>query len=111
VTRVFSFADKVVLITASTWTPWKVGGGGEDHRGGGRNGLLKHEIKAMQQSGGCAILNMSSITSSITAAPANGLYATKGGVNGLTKAAAIEAGKDKISVNALAFAASTSPGA
>jgi NAD(P)-dependent dehydrogenase (short-subunit alcohol dehydrogenase family) len=39
------------------------------------------------------------------------LRATKGGVNGLTKAAAIEAGKDKISVNALAFAASTSPGA
>jgi NAD(P)-dependent dehydrogenase (short-subunit alcohol dehydrogenase family) len=52
VTRVFSFADKVVLITAS-----------------------------------------------------------KGGVNDLTKAAAIEAGKDRISVNALAFAASTSPGA
>ncbi len=67
---------------------------------------LKHEIKAMQASGGGAILNMSSITSSITAAPANGLYAaTKGGVNALTKAAASEVGKDNISVNALAFSA------
>jgi NAD(P)-dependent dehydrogenase (short-subunit alcohol dehydrogenase family) len=36
---------------------------------------LKHEIKAMRTSGGGAILNMSSVTSSITAAPANGLYA------------------------------------
>jgi NAD(P)-dependent dehydrogenase (short-subunit alcohol dehydrogenase family) len=54
---------------------------------------LKHEIKAMRAGGGGAILNMSSVTSSITAAPANGLYAaTKGGVNGLTKAAAIEVG-------------------
>ena len=54
---------------------------------------------------------MSSVTSSITAAPANGLYAaTKGGVNGLTKAAAIEVGRDNISVNALAFAAIDVPG-
>ena len=72
---------------------------------------LKHEIRAMRQGGGGAILNMSSVTSSITAAPANGLYAaTKGGVNGLTKAAAIEVGKDNISVNALAFAAIDIPG-
>jgi NAD(P)-dependent dehydrogenase (short-subunit alcohol dehydrogenase family) len=72
---------------------------------------LKHEIKAMRAGGGGAILNMSSVTSSITAAPANGLYAaTKGGVNGLTKAAAIEVGKDNISVNALAFAAIDIPG-
>jgi NAD(P)-dependent dehydrogenase (short-subunit alcohol dehydrogenase family) len=72
---------------------------------------LKHEIRAMRTGGGGAILNMSSVTSSITAAPANGLYAaTKGGVNGLTKAAAIEVGKDNISVNALAFAAIDIPG-
>ena len=72
---------------------------------------LKHEIEAMRKDGGGAILNMSSVTSSITAAPANGLYAaTKGGVNGLTKAAAIEVGKDNISVNALAFAAIDIPG-
>jgi NAD(P)-dependent dehydrogenase (short-subunit alcohol dehydrogenase family) len=67
---------------------------------------LKHEINAMRRGGGGAIVNRSSITSSITAAPANGLYAaTKGGVNGPTKVAAIEVGKDNISVNALAFAA------
>jgi NAD(P)-dependent dehydrogenase (short-subunit alcohol dehydrogenase family) len=72
---------------------------------------LKHEIRAMRKGDGGAILNMSSVTSSITAAPANGLYAaTKGGVNGLTKAAAIEVGKDDISVNALAFAAIDIPG-
>jgi NAD(P)-dependent dehydrogenase (short-subunit alcohol dehydrogenase family) len=72
---------------------------------------LKHEIRAMRAGGGGAILNMSSVTSSITAAPANGLYAaTKGGVNGLTKAAAIEVGKHNISVNALAFAAIDIPG-
>jgi NAD(P)-dependent dehydrogenase (short-subunit alcohol dehydrogenase family) len=73
---------------------------------------LKHEIRAMRKGGGGAILNMSSVTSSITAAPANGLYAaTKGGVNGLTKAAAVEVGKDNISVNALAFAAIDIPAA
>jgi NAD(P)-dependent dehydrogenase (short-subunit alcohol dehydrogenase family) len=72
---------------------------------------LKHEIKAMRARGGGSILNMSSVTSSITAAPSNGLYAaTKGGVNALTKAAAIEVGKDNISVNALAFAAIDIPG-
>lgn len=72
---------------------------------------LKHEINAMRANGGGAILNMSSVTSSITAAPANGLYAaTKGGVNGLTKAAAIEVGSHNISVNALAFAAIDIPG-
>ena len=67
---------------------------------------LKHEIAAMRASGGGAILNMSSVTSSMTAVPANGLYAaTKGGVNALTKTAAVEVAKDEISVNALAFAA------
>ena len=68
-------------------------------------------ILAMRAGGGGAILNMSSVTSSMTAAPANGLYAaTKGGVNALTKAAAIEVGRDNISVNALAFAAIDIPG-
>lgn len=54
---------------------------------------------------------MSSVTSSITAAPANGLYAaTKGGVNGLTKAAAIEGARTTSASNALAFAAIDIPG-
>ena len=52
---------------------------------------LRHEITAMRARGGGSIVNMSSVTSDITAVPANGLYAaTKGGVNALTKAAAIE---------------------
>jgi NAD(P)-dependent dehydrogenase (short-subunit alcohol dehydrogenase family) len=72
---------------------------------------LRHEITAMRARGGGSIVNMSSVTSDITAVPANGLYAaTKGGVNALTKAAAIEVAKDNISVNSLAFAAIDIPG-
>jgi NAD(P)-dependent dehydrogenase (short-subunit alcohol dehydrogenase family) len=53
---------------------------------------------------------MPSVTSDITAVPANGLYAaTKAGVNALTKAAAVEVAKD-ISVNSLTFAAIDIPG-
>jgi NAD(P)-dependent dehydrogenase (short-subunit alcohol dehydrogenase family) len=72
---------------------------------------MKHEIPALREAGGGAIVNMSSVTSSITAVPANGMYAaTKGGVNALTKAAAVEVAKDNISVNALALAAIDIPG-
>jgi NAD(P)-dependent dehydrogenase (short-subunit alcohol dehydrogenase family) len=72
---------------------------------------LKHEIAAMRTRGGGSIVNMSSVTSDITAVPANGLYAaTKGGVNALSKAAAVEVAKDNISVNSLAFAAIDIPG-
>ena len=72
---------------------------------------LRHEIAAMRVRGGGSIVNMSSVTSDITAVPANGLYAaTKGGVNALTKAAAVEVAKDNISVNSLAFAAIDIPG-
>ena len=50
---------------------------------------LKYEIAAMRSGGGGSIVNMSSVTSDITAVAANGLYAaTKGGMNALTKAAA-----------------------
>ncbi len=49
---------------------------------------------------------MSSVTSDLTAVPLNGLYAaTKGGVDALTKTAAIEVAKEGISINALAFLA------
>jgi NAD(P)-dependent dehydrogenase (short-subunit alcohol dehydrogenase family) len=72
---------------------------------------LKYEIAAMRSGGGGSIVNMSSVTSDITAVAANGLYAaTKGGMNALTKAAAIEVAKDNISVNSLAFAAIDIPG-
>ena len=65
----------------------------------------------MRSGGGGAIVNMSSVTSSMTAVSANGLYAaTKGGVNALTKTAAVEVAKENISVNALAFAAIDIPG-
>jgi NAD(P)-dependent dehydrogenase (short-subunit alcohol dehydrogenase family) len=72
----------------------------------GVRACLKHEIRAMRASGGGAIVNMSSVTSDLTAVPENGLYgATKGGVDALTKAAAVEVAQDGISVNALAFMA------
>ncbi len=72
---------------------------------------MKHEIPALRARGGGAIVNMSSVTSDITAVPANGLYAaTKGGVDAITKAAAVEVAKDNINVNALAFAAIDIPG-
>jgi NAD(P)-dependent dehydrogenase (short-subunit alcohol dehydrogenase family) len=72
---------------------------------------LRYEIAAMREHGGGSIVNMSSVTSDITAVPANGLYAaTKGGMNALTKAAAVEVAKDNISVNSLAFAAIDIPG-
>jgi NAD(P)-dependent dehydrogenase (short-subunit alcohol dehydrogenase family) len=72
----------------------------------GVRACLKHEIRVMRQHGGGAIVNMSSVTSDLAAVPKNGLYgATKGGVDALTKAAAVEVAKDNISVNALAFLA------
>lgn len=72
----------------------------------GMRACLKHEIRAMRDGGGGAIVNMSSVTSDLTAVPENGLYgATKGGVDALTKAAAIEVAKEGISINALAFLA------
>jgi NAD(P)-dependent dehydrogenase (short-subunit alcohol dehydrogenase family) len=72
---------------------------------------MRHEIAAMRVRGGGSIVNMSSVTSDITAVPANGLYAaTKGGVNALTKAAAVEVAKDNIRVNSLAFVAIDIPG-
>ena len=72
---------------------------------------MQAEIPALRARGGGSIVNMSSVTSDITAVPSNGAYAaTKGGVDALTKAAAVEVAKDNISVNALAFAAIDIPG-
>jgi NAD(P)-dependent dehydrogenase (short-subunit alcohol dehydrogenase family) len=71
----------------------------------GIRACLKHEIRAMRANEhGGAVVNMSSVTSDLTGVPENGLYgATKGGVDALTKAAAIEVAKEGISINALAF--------
>ncbi|PYJ26649.1 MAG: hypothetical protein DME89_12110, partial [Verrucomicrobia bacterium] len=47
---------------------------------------LSHELRQMMKNGGGAIVNQSSVTSSLTGVPGNGLYAaTKGAVIALTK--------------------------
>lgn len=50
------------------------------------------------------------VTSDLTSAPQNGLYAaSKGGVDALSKSAAIEVAAEGISINALAFIAADVP--
>jgi NAD(P)-dependent dehydrogenase (short-subunit alcohol dehydrogenase family) len=63
----------------------------------------RRTVQRIEAAGGPGV-NMSSVTSDLTAAPLNGLYgASKGGVDALTKAAAVEVAKEGISINALAF--------
>jgi NAD(P)-dependent dehydrogenase (short-subunit alcohol dehydrogenase family) len=72
---------------------------------------LKHELRQMMKNGGGAIVNQSSVTSSLTGVAGNGLYAaTKGAVIALTKTAALEAAKHNVNVNAIAACAIDVPG-
>ncbi len=62
---------------------------------------MKYEIPAMLDSGGGAIVNISS-NASLRGQPFNGAYAAaKGGVNSLTRSTAAELGKSNIRVNAV----------
>ena len=62
---------------------------------------MKHEIKAMLQTGGGSIVNTSSALGTIAIPLASAYIASKHGVVGVTKAAAAEYGRRGIRVNAL----------
>jgi len=66
---------------------------------------MKHEIRAMQKTGGGAIVNVSSIVGHIAFAGASVYTASKHAVIGLTRAAALEHAKSGIRINVVSPAA------
>ena len=62
---------------------------------------MKYEIRQMLQHGGGAIVNMSSVAGLVGGPVGTAYYASKHGVVGMTRAAAIEYGKLGIRVNAV----------